>query len=137
MNGAGNINGPNVDPAVSWAQTFTAGLTGGLDRVDLSLVQNKLPGEVPNSVGLTVEIRTVSAGVPGGGVLASATIAPDEIPSIAWRLAFVSIHFSPPAPVTTGVQYAIVAYTGGADMYLWGAAFPGPYAGGEAFISFA
>lgn len=128
------IDGPNFSGGLSQAQTFTAGLTGGLDQVDLSLRQNS----ATNSVGLTVEIRNVTAGgVPGGTVLGSDTIAPGAVPPVGSPLAFVSASFSPPAPVTAGVQYAIVAYTGGADRYAWGFDTSGPYAGGQPFASLA
>jgi hypothetical protein len=113
------IFGPSFLPE-SQAQTFTAGLTGGLDRVDLSLKQAK----VGNSVGLTVQIRTVSGGVPGAVVLASATIAPGAIPAVNTPLAFVPVTFGPPAPVVAGTQYAIVVYTGGSDQYC--GAWPAP-----------
>jgi hypothetical protein len=124
------IFGPSFLPE-SQAQTFTAGLTGGLDRVDLSLKQAK----VGNSVGLTVQIRTVSGGVPGAVVLASATIAPGAIPAVNTPLAFVPVTFGPPAPVVAGTQYAIVVYTGGSDQYVWGLAGANPYAGGEDFTT--
>jgi hypothetical protein len=131
---SGGIFGPQTFTPRSDAQTFTAGLTGGLDRVDLFLKQNSIFGS-SNSVGLTVEIRTVSGGVPGAVVLASATIAPGAIPAPNSPQAFVPVTFSPPAPVVAGTQYAIVAYTGGADRYAWGAASPDPYAGGAFFQS--
>ena len=128
----GFIFGPQLqapDIPFSDAQTFTAGLTGGLDRVDLSLRQFRSN----NSVGLTVQIRTVSGGVPGAVVLASATIAAGAIPATGTPFAFVPVSFSPPAPVVAGTRYAIVVYTGGADRYEWGFVGTNPYAGGEFF----
>jgi len=128
----GFIFGPQLqapDIPFSDAQTFTAGLTGGLDRVDLFLRQFRSN----NSVGLTVQIRTVSGGVPGAVVLASATIAPGAIPALGAPFAFVPVTLSPPAAVVAGKQYAIVAYTGGADRYEWGYVGTNPYAGGEFF----
>jgi hypothetical protein len=126
INNSAFVWGPSGVP-FSAAQTFTAGLTGGVDQVDLALGQLG-PG---NSVGVTVEIWTVSStGAPGAKLGQSATIPPNAIPG---GLAFVSALFSPPIPVTAGVQYAIVAYTGGADQYQWGAAQPNPYVGGQLF----
>src|SRR5438128_2024054 len=51
-----------------WAQTFTAGLSGGLDQVDLNLAQQILGASAPTTP-LTVQIQNVSGGVPGGTVL--------------------------------------------------------------------
>jgi len=108
----------------SLAQTFTAGLTGGLDQVDL-----KLSGTGPTQP-LIVEIRNSTAGSPGGTVLASGSIPTSAAPAVT---AFVSLGFATPPPVAAGTQYAIVAYTGGADLYGWGAAVTNPYAGGTTF----
>ena len=122
------VSGPDGAP-FSAAQTFTAGLTGGLDQVDLALGQLG----PSNSVGVTVEIWTVSGtGAPGVKLGQSTTILPSAIPG-GLPLTFVSAFFSPPIPVTASVQYAIVAYTGGADDYQWGTASPNPYAGGQLF----
>src|SRR5262249_8778209 len=54
------------------AQTFTAGLTGKLDRADLYL--GTLGG--PPVASLTVAIRSVSGGAPTGSVLASTSVSP-------------------------------------------------------------
>ena len=122
------VFGPDGVP-FSAAQTFTAGLTGAVDQVDLALGQL---GD-DNTAGVTVEIWTVSGtGAPGVKLGQSATILPDAITG-GLPLAFVSALFSPPIPVTAGAQYAIVAYTGGADEYQWGTADPDPYAGGQLF----
>ena len=126
----GIIGGPD-SWRISSAQTFTAGETGDLDRVDLYLRESDAPN---NSAGLTVEIRKVSAGAPGSDVLASDTLTPAEIPDWFDSAAFVSATFDPPAPVTAGTQYAIVAYTGAADGYVWGMAGEF-YAGGQQFYS--
>jgi hypothetical protein len=120
--------GPGAVP-FSAAQTFTAGLTGGVDQVDLALGQLS----DSNSIGVTVEIWTVSGtGAPGVKLGQSATILPNAITG-GLPLTFASASFSPPIPVTAGVHYAIVAYTGGADEYQWGTASPDPYAGGQLF----
>ena len=119
--------GPNGQ--VSEAQTFTAGLSGGLDQVDL------LIGTYPGTVGpLTVEIRNVAGGAPGSTVLASANVPAAAVPQDDTE--FVGVPFASPAPVVAGTQYAIVATTGGADSYLWGLAFGDRYPAGEAFFSF-
>ena len=49
------------------AQTFTSGLSGGLDRVDLNLWRD----ESNLDVDLQVQIQTATSGIPSGTVLAS------------------------------------------------------------------
>lgn len=122
----------------SVAQTFTAGRSGLLDRVDLALFI--APGLITRP--LTVQIRDVDAAdAPGPTVLASASITPDSIPHEDWT----PVSFSARAPVTAGTRYAIVAYM----PYPGFAAFPDPpfreqwlwesptlqYAGGETFLT--
>jgi hypothetical protein len=104
-----------VDKTQSVAQTFTPNLTGGIDRVDLHLGKISFP-----SVPLTVEIRDVSAGLPGNSVLASSSVAASDVPpDIA--AAFTPVNFAAPAPVSAGTQYAIVAYssTPSGTNYTW------------------
>jgi hypothetical protein len=108
------------------AQTFTAGLTGDLDRVDLWVL---LPGPDPGTQPLFVEIRTTESGVPTNTVLTSATVT--GVPSGAsGDLLNVQL---PPVPINAGTQYAIVldaaavyAYRGGAGDYPGGTGFTGP-----------
>jgi len=89
----------------SVAQTFTAGISGGLDQVDLLLSQSGTP---PASV--TVEIRNASAGNPGTVVLATVTLPTS---AIGTNPGFVPVTFTAPAPVVAGTQYTIVAYSPG------------------------
>jgi hypothetical protein len=113
------------------AQTFTAGITGSLDQVDLLLARNGSPGD------LTVQILSVSGGVPSSTVLAAATVlessvTPEGVP--VW----VSVPFAIPAASSAGTQYAIVISASsicGSDCYQWGTALSDPYAGGEALDS--
>ena len=97
----------NVDAGVfanqSLAQTFTAGVTGGLDQADLLLAKTNTIAEP-----LTVEIRNTVAGAPGTSVLASASI---QTSAIATGPAFLPVTFATPAAVTAGTRYALVAYT--------------------------
>jgi hypothetical protein len=86
------------------AQTFTNGLTGGLDQVDLAV------GRTASfvSASLLVEIRPLSSGVPSGPALASESLPAASVPVAFFPSAFLSVPLAPPAPVTAGVQYAIV-----------------------------
>lgn len=125
--GGSNIDGPGGG-GLSKAQTFTAGLSGGLDQVDLHLFRDA-------SGPLTVEIRDVVGGAPGSTTLASASVPAADVPIPSG--VFVVVPFASPAPVTAGTQYAIVAYTGGSDRYFWGFDGGGPYSAGSPFASFA
>jgi hypothetical protein len=87
----------------SVAQTFTAGITGGLDQVDLGIGRFSPTVTVP----LRVEIRGVASGVPSGPALASADVSAANVPSSS-PIGFVSVPLAPPALVMAGVQYAIV-----------------------------
>jgi hypothetical protein len=115
----------------SVAQTFTSGITGRLDQVDLLL----LKVGTPPGPSVTVEIRGTSAGTPGAAPLATASI---PISSIGTTQAFLSATFASPASVTAGTKYAIVVYSPGtagnavgvsdqlSDVYSGGASFYDP-----------
>ena len=106
------------------AQTFTAGISGGLDQADLMLKRMGTPPDV------TVEIRTTSGGVPTATVLATGTIG---AAALGTTPAFVPVTFATPAPVTAGTQYALVAYaTSGAR---WAYRQDDFYPGGQVFIT--
>jgi Ca2+-binding RTX toxin-like protein len=116
----------------SLAQTFTAGISGGLDRADLKL--NKYGAPPPF---LTVEIRTTSAGAPTNTVLASGTIPSSAVTTNSGG-AFASATFATQAPVTAGTKYALVAWSTGVllgDQYTWHDTEENSYAGGLAFAS--
>ena len=84
------------------AQTFTAGLSGGLDQVDLGLDECFIiggPSGVPTPV--TVEIRTVSGGQPTNTVLATSGV------TVEARNTY-EVIFATPARVSAGTPYAIV-----------------------------
>jgi hypothetical protein len=122
-----------IESAQSMAQTFTAGITGGLDQVDLSLFQF---GGTP-SAPLYVEIRDVSGGAPGANILANQSVPPTAVSSSP---SFVPIAFPSAAPVVAGTQYSIVAFSfaslGGGMYWLWkGSSNANSYPGGAAFNS--
>jgi hypothetical protein len=113
----------------SEAQTFTAGLTGGLDRVELLLGHFD---SVPNAP-MTVEIRDVSGGSPGTTVLATGSVPPSAVSSTdTW----VPIAFATAAPVTAGTQYSIVVYSSvdNTHNYVWGFKFGTAYPAGAPFL---
>jgi hypothetical protein len=114
------------------AQTFTAGLSGTLAGVNLSV-------ESASSFPLHVAIRTVQpSGVPSSTVLGETTLSSSSAPLS------LLITFPQTIQITAGVQYAIVVnYEGappperGRSLGSWpGGAFDG-YPAGRSFASFA
>ena len=114
-----------IDSGETSAQTFTAGLSGGIDQVDLHLEPHGTP-----TTPVTVEIRDTSGGAPGGTVLAGQSVPASSIPTAR---SWVTVNFATPAPVTAGSQYAVLAYSSPVSMtqhYDWG--YGGDsYAGGR------
>jgi hypothetical protein len=104
-------------PRFQIAQTFTAGLTGPLVKVELYLNKlNTVVGDPPPPLPITVELRLVTGLDPSTIVLATATIPASAIP-IAQAPAWVPATFASPGTVVAGDHYAIVAYTDSA--YAW------------------
>jgi hypothetical protein len=124
------ITGPGgflIYSGESTAQTFTAGITGGLDRADLYLFAFGTP-----SPDLIIEIRDASSSGPGSQILAGRSLPPSAVPMSG---GYVHVGFDSPASVIAGHQYAIVAYTSapsGSD-YGWGAGAGDPYPRGGPF----
>jgi hypothetical protein len=113
------------------AQTFTAGLSGSLDQVDVAVYS---PVPCNGGAGITVEIRTAPGGLPATTPLASANLPAASIPPTTPG-GFVAVAFADPAAVTAGTQYALVlsspACTNIAPYY-WSASYGDPYTGGTA-----
>ena len=104
------------------AQTFTSGKTGALDQVDLVVGRTASFITAP----MLVEIRPVSGGVPSGAPLGSASLPAASVPVAFVPTAFFSIQLSSPAPVTAGVQYAIVVSSGSCGFANCYESAPGP-----------
>jgi hypothetical protein len=124
-----NFGGLQVDSTHSKAQTFTAGLTGQLDQVDLALSGLSLTNP------LAVQIRDGSATAPGDTVLASASVPTS---AVTGSESFVPITFTSPASVTVGTQYSIVALTNDSSSWFWYAGQAAPdsaYVGGKLYGS--
>lgn len=124
---------PPIFGLVRQAQTFTAGITGGLDQVDLFLQAHQAHSFDPT--GLLVEIRTVAGNVPSAVVLGSATIPASDVPPSGFP-AFVDALFTTPVAVVAGTQYAIVASAtdGFPKETSWIRTNGNPYAGGSPFF---
>jgi hypothetical protein len=128
--GSAAARGPDDPSPLSLAQTFTAGLSGGLHGVDLALAR-----AAETAGPLTVEIWNVIEGGVPGSMLASESVEASKVPTESQGLAFIAIRFAEPATVEAGVRYAIVAYAGGSNVYRWGEDSSNPYAGGSAFTT--
>ena len=127
----GGFAGSNVVwGSVQAAQSFTAGISGDLDQVDVLLARSGSPGD------LTVEIQTLSSGVPSGTVLASGSVA---AASVTGSYAWIPVPLSPVAPSSAGVQYAIVlsapSSAGSGDRYDWAITGGSPYSAGTQLSS--
>ena len=121
----------DIDSTQSLAQTFTAGLSGALDQVDLKLSETASGVTLP----LMVEIRNAAGGSPGGTVLASGSVPASAAPP-SGSPAFVPVGFASPASVTAGTQYAIVTYNADVVPSFWGwvESATNPYAPGSTFF---
>lgn len=110
-------------PPEGLAQTFTAGKSGTLDRIDLyaGLTEGATPGD------LSVEVVDRATGK---------TIAQANVPASDFAgdgsLSWVPVSFGSTAPtVTAGQQYRVYLRT---PSYLWGYNGTGGYAGGEMLV---
>jgi hypothetical protein len=115
----------------SLAQTFTAGLTGDLSRVDVYLGYLT---QTPPTQPITLEIRTADASGPTSTVLATETI---PVFAVQGTGAFTTVQIDPPVAVTAGTQYAIVLYTADTAGYAWFWHAPTTYTGGDFWSSAA
>jgi hypothetical protein len=111
------------------AQTFTAGTTGQIDRVSLTLESHS------QLVTGWVQIRTLAAdGSPAGG-----TLFPTSTP-IQFTYGFGNTYhdyaISPAFPITAGTQYAIVWTAKVGTGFWWGGNFDA-YSGGQQWLSCA
>ena len=98
------------------AQTFTAGTSGQLDKVSLSLESHSI---FTNVTGW-LEIRAVDAtGQPTGGTLWPTTLTPIVF-AYALGNPYHDFTISPAFPITSGTKYAIVWTTKIGAAYWWG-----------------
>jgi hypothetical protein len=119
-------------------QTFTAGLSGRLDQIDVNVERNAF-----DQPPLIVEIRDVSGDLPGSDVLASASVPADQVPTGSDGMnQSTSVEFTSPATVVAGTRYAFVLRVAepgpqsdsgspGYRVHLTQAVGDGPYPGGR------
>jgi hypothetical protein len=109
------------------AQTFTAGTTGQIDKLSLSLESHS------NLVTGWLEIRTVGAGGLPSGTTQSPTSTPIQI-NFPFGNPAHDFTISPPVLVTAGTQYAIVWTTKIGTAFWWGTSF-NAYTGGQQLLA--
>lgn len=120
--------------STAWAgQTFTAGITGQLTRVELDLFCSGCTGTTPN---ITVSIRatTGSPAVPTGADLAVATIPGFSSGSGG----FFSANFAAPLTVNAGTRYAVImrpVANPSAGTYAYVVSSANPYLNGQRVTS--
>jgi hypothetical protein len=106
-------------------QSFTAGRTGALTRLDLSSV---FTGG-SNIISLTVRIYATSSGLPIGSPIASEVIPQADVP-VNGTGAQMTVTFTSPANVIAGQQYAF-ALVPQASLLQIELVDPATYAGGQ------
>ena len=123
---------PNSNISGELAQTFTAGQSGPLRRVDLFLASLNFPGG--SSLSLSI-YPTDGAGTPVTSGTALATSGSGSVPYNSSTGAWISFSFGSPYSVTAGTMYAIVFNAGGgANVWAYGSA-TNAYSQGAAWIS--
>jgi len=107
------------------AQTFTAGVTGQVDRV--SLASDTSFG----FVRLTVQIQSVTTGgAPSGTVLGSSSFSG----TVTCCRQFHDFAFSPTVPVTAGTHYAIVVNVSVGQFTWYNSWIFNAYPGGQLYV---
>lgn len=123
------------------AQTFRAGLSGPLAKVDLWLWGKVENAESANGP-ISVEIRDAVGGQPGDTIVAATQITNqtvlDSLP--VYKLdgsvqpTVVTVSFATPASVRIGTTYAIVLSTGSDSNYNWAYLLGSVYSHGTAWV---
>jgi hypothetical protein len=111
--GGQQLNGPEA----SYAQTFRAGLSGGLPQVELAVELSEEPPPGP----LRVELQSTNGGEPSDQVLATASLPASMVPSNT-NPEFVQFQLQPVVPITAGTLYALTlqAPDSSDPSYVWG-----------------
>ena len=128
--GSGGSN-TTVAPPFVVGQSFTAGMTGSLTRIDVLVQKYGSPGDLTLSL-----FATDGAGLPSGSPLTSAVMPASAFDEFSWRRRLASVPLSPAPRVAAGTRYAFVlsgGIDGNSDFYsaLYSSS---PYGGGERLV---
>jgi hypothetical protein len=121
--------------SASLAQTFTDGISGSLDQIDIGVWRDASNAAAP----LELEVYAAPGGIPSGTALASATVATSNFVTNPVSATFIHVPLDPPVAVTAGVQYAIVLLSTNLPCfagYWWLYVEGNPYSGGGALVRF-
>jgi hypothetical protein len=121
----GDVTGCACPLKQTAGQTFTAGLTGTLDQVDINVDR-----AMTTSNPLTVEIHSASSGCPAAAVLATGSVPAASIVNPGGTR-WVSVQLSPAPSVVAGTQYGIVLRVAGAGTYYAAWRTSNVYPGGQ------
>ncbi len=131
QNTSGRSNGLEITGNQSAVQTLTCSRPGMLLRVDVDI--RHWVGGVTTPLDVNI-LATDASGVPTNQVLASAQLAPSEIPTGAYAL--VPVRFTQPTMVFTnqviGIELSVPTTV--ARAYAWSGDAPGTYASGTTFL---
>lgn len=108
------------------AQSFTAGQSGALVRVDLTLDHG-----AASAGDFFLRLAPLVDAFPGAGVLASTQVSASAVPN---GVSAVPFTFVSPAQVQAGASYALVLSRDGQDSYTWTSRL-GEACGGRGFIA--
>ncbi len=92
-----------VNSGQSVAQTFTAGLSGTLDRIEMAV---EYVGTPPQD--LSVQIETTTNGVPSDTAISSTTVPYTSMQAFGTETSLVNIPLTTQPTITAGTVYAIV-----------------------------
>jgi hypothetical protein len=130
LTGPGTLGASINDCCRFAAQTFTAGLTGTLEGVNIDIQSS-------STFPLHVAIRTVEGGAPSTTILGETTLSSGSAPLS------LLITFPQVIRIEAGVQYAIVVNYEGAPppapdqtQGVWGGETGDQYTGGAGYLSF-
>jgi hypothetical protein len=115
-----------IGPLARLSQSFAAGLTGDLVRVDLG-IDNRFG----SSGSYLVRLVPFVNGLPVDTTLATTTVAATALPASITRATFT---FSQPARVVAGDSYALVLSTDGDTDFSW-TSRTGAACAGRAFVA--
>ena len=129
----------SISQTVTRGQTFTAGLTGILDSVEIALFRSSSATDTTKT--MTVQVRDTSGTLPGAMTLGSLTVDLGDIPffsSSTLLSSFSLFDFSSfGIGLTTGTQYSLVLTSNHPHLYSpsWTGSFNSTdYAGGEMHV---
>ncbi len=115
-------NTSGFENTTQMAQTFTAGMTGRLDRVSLSSDTGFASG--------SVQIQSVTGAFPAGTVLATTSFSA----SYLCCRGFHDIAFNPAVSITAGANYAIVVRISSGQLTWRNSGGVNAYANGQLYI---